>query len=486
VPVLRDVEFQLGAGRILGLVGENGAGKSTLMNILGGVLPPDSGEMRLHGMPFRPRNPAEATRAGIAFVHQELNLFTNLSVAENMYISDFPRRACLPFIHRRRLRSAAAKALASIDLSISPATLVESLSPGERQLVEIAKGLSSDARIMIFDEPTTSLTERETKRLFAAIQQLKSNGISQIYISHILGDVMRLCDDVLVLRDGQVVGAGPRSDFTVERLVSLMVGRRIEQLFPKRTSRPSESLALDVRNVSQPGLVNNIDFRLHRGEVLGVAGLMGSGRTELARILFGLDPMERGEIRLNDREISARGPRERIRQGMAFLTENRREEGLMMDAAIAENVSLVSLPEFRAQLGLLHHRRVDRKVAEAADDVRLDARSLHSQPVKTLSGGNQQKVVLAKWLLGEPSVFVLDEPTRGIDIGAKHEVYRIINAMAAGGAGVLFISSEIEELTGMCDRILVMSYGEIVDQLDSAEFDRERILRSALREAIPR
>lgn len=482
VRVLKGVSFAVKPGETVGLVGENGAGKSTLMNILGGNLRPDTGAMLLDGQPYAPASPREAEHAQVAFIHQELNLFPNLSIAENIFIQGFPRKASwLPFIDRHAIQERTRQLLAEVQLARSPNTLVEQLSAGERQLVEIAKALALDARLIIFDEPTTSLTSRETDRLFAIMAQLRARGIAMLYISHYLGHVQQLCDGIVVLRDGQVVGSGPKAELPLERMISLMVGREITQLFPAREAKPLPEVALDVRGVAQPGIVRDITFQVHRGEVLGISGLMGSGRSELARILFGLDPCAAGEIRLNGKLLNGLSSRERIQQGLAFLTEDRRAEGLCLEAAIAENVTLVSLPRFARGLA----RFVDRSACRTAVSrmraaVCLTPSARDAQPVKTLSGGNQQKVVLAKWLLNEPQVFILDEPTRGIDVGAKYEVYRLINELAARGAGVLLISSEVEELIGMCDRILVMRRGEIRDSVMPNEFNRERILRAAL------
>jgi ribose transport system ATP-binding protein len=358
---------------------------------------------------------------------------------------------------------------------------VEHLSAGERQLVEIAKALNLEARIIIFDEPTTSLSHRETEHLFTLIERLQQRGVAVIYISHVLQHVIRLCHRVAVLRDGAVVGSGAINEFSIDRLVSLMVGRTISQFFPTRTSKVEDQSVLEVEGVSRSGVVESISFTLHRSEVLGISGLMGSGRSELARILFGLDSCERGSIRLANAPLEYGGPRERIRRRMAFLTEDRRTEGLCMDAAIGDNIALVTLrAEARKPFRLLDHRRIRDAVTRIREAVRLTTSADTSQPVRTLSGGNQQKVVLAKWLLLRPSVLILDEPTRGIDVGAKTEIYQLINELAASGCGILMISSEIEELIGMCDRILVMREGEISDELRPADFDRERMLRSSL------
>jgi ABC-type sugar transport system ATPase subunit len=484
VQALRGVSLTVAAGEVLALVGENGAGKSTLMNILGGNHQPDAGGMRLDGQPYAPRNPTDATRHGVAFIHQELNLFPNLSIAENIFLTSFPKTAGLPWIQRGTLRATTAGLLLQVGLNLPPETLVERLSAGERQLVEIAKALSIDARLIILDEPTTSLSARETESLFALMQRLRARGLAMIYVSHILGDVLRLCDDLVVLRDGEVVGSGPAGEFTADRMISLMVGRSLTQLYPTRRSQATAQPVLEVKSVSQPYIVHNVDFTLHRGEVLGISGLMGAGRSELARILFGLDPHASGEIRLDGKPLGRTPPLDRIRRGLAFLTEDRRAEGLCQEASIADNIALVSLRQHaRPPLRLLDASRWRESIRTMREAVRLTANARDTQPVKTLSGGNQQKVVLAKWLLARPGVFILDEPTRGIDVGAKFEVYQLIHELADRGAGVLVISSEIEELIGICDRILVMRQGEIAGEFQRAEFDREKILAAALHTA---
>ncbi|MBE7539056.1 MAG: sugar ABC transporter ATP-binding protein [Opitutaceae bacterium] len=341
VPVLKGVSFAVPAGHTTGLVGENGAGKSTLMNILGGNLRSDAGTMQIGGHSYFPTDPTHAARARIAFIHQELNLFSNLSVAENIFLADLPCRRGLPLVDRRTLRLRTTALLDRVGLAVSPDALVETLSAGERQLVEIARAFSIDARLIIFDEPTTSLSARETETLFGLVRSLRRQGIAMIYISHILEHIRDLCDDLVVLRDGEVTASGSTAQFSTDQIVTAMVGRKLGQLFPSRRCLPTPVPALVARNVSQPCVVNNVSFTLNRGEVLGIFGLMGAGRSELARILFGLDPHASGEVSLDGTSIVGLEPRRRIERGLAFLTEDRRQEGICLEASIADNIALV-------------------------------------------------------------------------------------------------------------------------------------------------
>jgi ribose transport system ATP-binding protein len=457
VPVLRGVSLGVEAGRVLGIAGENGAGKSTLMNLIGGVHKPDSGSMLWNGAPYVPSGPLDAERHGISFVHQELNLFPNLSIADNVFL--------LPRIDRRTKATRTRDLLTRVGLDLDPAALVETLPPGDRQLVEIAKALRSEAQMVILDEPTTSLSSREIDRLFAVVRDLRSRGISLLYITHALEHLLGLSDSILVLRDGAVVDSGAVAEFDENRLVTSMVGRPVTQLFPPRDRRSSGQTVLEVRGVSEPGVVENIGFDLAAGEILGVAGQMGSGRTELARILFGLDRASAGTVSLKGVRIERLRPRERIRLGLAYVTESRREDGLFMDATLAENMRIV--------------QPSTTDVAELVSALRIACSDPDRQPVSQLSGGNQQKVALGKWLAAQPSVLILDEPTRGIDVGAKQEIYAFIARLAAGGMALLVISSEIEELLGLCDRVMVMAKGEVRGMFVPGD-GREAIMRAAL------
>ena len=484
VEVLKGVGFTLQAGHAIGLIGENGSGKSTTMNIIGGVLQPDAGSMRIAGEPYAPADTKDAAGRGVAFIHQELNLFENLTVAENLAMGSFPRRiAWFPQIDKRRMRQDAAALLKQVDLDIDPGTPVNQLAQGERQLVEIAKALGGQPRLIIFDEPTTSLTSRESERLFALVGRLKAQGIGIIYISHILDDVRRLCDGVVTLRDGALVDQCRQNEASIERMVHAMLGRPMSALFPERAGRPQgKTPRLEVRGLTQPGIIRDVSFRVMGGEIVGIAGLMGSGRSETARIIFGLDPVERGDILVGGVPLADRTPRGCMAAGMAFLTEDRRGDGLLMPESIMGNIELAKLADAAPTAiasAVSTKRKSDAKTL--AERLRIKAHDISAQPVRSLSGGNQQKVVLGKWLLRAPKVFILDEPTRGIDVGAKAEIYALIQKLAQDGAAVLIISSELEELLGTCDRILTMSHGEIVGEFEAPDFERAAILEAAMR-----
>ncbi|MCD1634802.1 sugar ABC transporter ATP-binding protein [Martelella mediterranea] len=479
VQVVKGVDLALGRGEILCLVGENGAGKSTMMNMLGGVHIPDEGIMLLAGEPYAPEKPADASAAGIAFIHQELNLFGNLSIAENILLNRLPHIGRLPIVNRRRMRREAEEAMRQVGLDLSPDTKVDTLAPGEKQLVEIAKALALDARIIILDEPTTSLTTRETEVLFALLKRLRAEGRSMIYISHVLADVMALADQILVLRDGSRVDGGPTGEFDIDRMILSMVGRSLEQLFPERHAAIGAPV-LEVENLSQPGVIRDISFSLKRGEVLGFFGLMGAGRSEMARVLFGLDPHSSGRIALNGEALPDDGARDRVARGMAFVTEDRRHEGLLMDSSIRDNMALVSLGRFAGAGGMVKADALSEEIGDMSSRLRLRTGDpTLSIPVHSLSGGNQQKVVIGKWVMNRPEVLIMDEPTRGIDVGAKYEVFTIMNQLAEEGVGILYISSELDELIGVADRILVMHQGMLSASFERGQFDRQAILSAA-------
>ena len=427
VSASKNVSKKIKKGKLVSLIGENGAGKSTIMNMIGGVIQPTSREMLINGKPYQPKSPADADEAGIAFIHQELNLFNNLSILDNMYITSFPKVKGTPFIAKKDIRRRVEELLKSLQLNVSPDILVEKLSPGERQLVEIAKAINSNPDILIFDEPTTSLTNKETEKLFQLIQRFKNEGKTFIYISNILEDVYKLSDEIIVLRDGEITDSGTMDEFTFDRMITSMVGRELKQLYPERINHTTKEIILEVKHLTQSGTVKDINLKLHKGEILGIFGLMGAGRSELARIIFGIDAYESGEIYMNGVPLKKAEPIERINQKLSFITENRREEGLMMELPILDNMGLVSLREFsKGKLGFVEAGAMLAASQEKAEQLRLKSGRIESANPKSLSGGNQQKVVIGKWLVSEPEVLIVDEPTRGIDVGAKSEVYSII------------------------------------------------------------
>jgi ribose transport system ATP-binding protein len=484
VRALHEVSFAAYAGEVTGVIGENGSGKSTTMNILAGVLSRDSGTILLDGAPYEPKTRQESEGLGIAFIQQELNIFPNLTIAENLFLGRAPKLVKgLPIISRARMHARARELLQAVDLAVDPAEAASSLTAGERQLLEIARALSAEARVVIFDEPTTSLTRREVARLFEIVQRLRARKVAVVYISHGLQDVLTLSNRIVVLRDGRVTRRFDNGGVTLDDLVVAMVGRSIDALFPERSAVPERSSpALDVRDVGEPGVIDNISLQVGKGEIVGLAGLMGAGRSELARILFGLDRHSRGTVRVNGRLVGAGDVRARLRCGLAFLTEDRRYDGLMMEASVADNISLAALPMYAGSLGLIAGRALAEAAQPLMQSLSVKCGDVQSTTVGHLSGGNQQKVLLVRWLLRKPTVFILDEPTRGVDVGAKEDIYRLLAEMAAGGMAILVISSELEELIGLCDRILVMHHGHIQVELDRASFNPEAILKAAFGE----
>jgi ribose transport system ATP-binding protein len=483
VQALQDVRLRLRRAEVLAVVGENGAGKSTLMKILGGVYPPDAGEIRLAGKPVSLGSVEEAERLGVVLIHQELNLAENLDLAGNVFLGREPTWGGPLRLIDRAIYADAERITHRLGLECSPRTVVGSLSLGQQQLVEIARALSLRSRVLILDEPTSSLTERETERLFQVIRDLRRDGISVIYISHRLREVSAIADRVVVLRDGRNAGELGREEINHEAMVRLMVGRELKHFFQRSYPDAAESSAprakvLEVRGLTwstrQP---QPIDLTLYAGEIVGLAGLMGSGRTELAETLFGIRPKLTGEIRLNGRPLRVRQPSEAIAAGIFLLPEDRRLQGLILSFSVKKNISLASLDRLR-RLGLVA-RGPEKQLAHDAC-ARLNVRTPSvEQTVGLLSGGNQQKVVLGKWLSRTPRVLLLDDPTRGIDVGAKSEIYALMDGLARQGLAVLMISSDLEEVLGMSDRVLVMQEGRLAGELPRGRMSEEAIMHLA-------
>ena len=473
VRALDGVGLTVGRGETVAVIGENGAGKSTLMKILAGVQAPDAGEIRVDGTPVRIDSVRAAEKLGIALIHQELNLCDNLDVAANIFLGREPRRRGL--IDFGRMEREAEGYLGAVGLEVSPRLPLSRLAIGHQQMVEIAKALSTGARLIIMDEPTSSLSQRETDNLFRVIRDLRSRGVAIVYISHRLGEVKEVADRVVVLRDGRNSGELGKDQIDHARMVKLMVGRELSQLSPHEPRAPGpEALAVEgLRTAAHPG--KPLSFAIRAGEIVGVAGLVGAGRTELLGALFGVEPTRGGTVRVGGQAVDFRRPLDAIRAGLAMVPEDRKQQGLLLEMAVRENLGLASLWRRRLAFGFLD-RPGERALSEELI-ARLRIKTPHDrQLVQFLSGGNQQKVVLGKWLALEPKVLLLDEPTRGVDVGAKQEIYRLMDELAGRGVAILFASSELEEVLGMSDRALVMHQGRIAGELPRAKLSEESVM----------
>ena len=475
VVALQGVSLQLRRGEVLALTGENGAGKSTLIKVLGGAYPPDEGQVLLEGAPVRLASVREAKRAGIALIHQELMLAPNLDVAGNIFLGNEDRSlGLLSRLRRRGMRDAAAALLGRVGLAHPPETPLSRLTVGEMQMVEIAKALALDARIIIMDEPTSSLTAGESEKLFEIIRQLRSGGMAIVYISHRMEEVLGLADRIMVLRDGRHAGDLSRAEATHEKIVGLMVGRELSaHYFPPRPEGGPGKTVLAVEDLLVPGAPAPVSFRAGRGEILGFAGLVGSGRTELMQAIFGATRALGGSIQLEGRPFWPRRPRDAIRRGVYLAPEDRKRHGLVLPMAVAQNISLPDIGNYRAG-GILDRGTEERVALAEVQRLRIKTPTIRRKVVN-LSGGNQQKVVLGKWLAMRPKVLILDEPTRGIDVGAKAEIYRHMAELAASGITILMVSSDMEEVMGMSDRVVVMHERRISGILLRAQLTQERI-----------
>jgi ribose transport system ATP-binding protein len=474
VHALRGVDFDVQSGEVHALIGENGAGKSTLMRVLGGEMPPNSGEIRVAGKITELHGPRAARAHGIAIIHQELALAPDLSVAENIFLGELSG-----VISWSALRRRAGELIASLGFDIDPGRRVSSLAVAHQQVVEIAKALSRKVKIIVFDEPTAVLSAQDAERLHEIIGRLRAEGVGIVYISHRLEEILSISDRVTVMKDGQVVATKPAVELTIDAMIRMMVGRPMAALFPEKGPRTIGEERLAARDLQAGRLVRGVTFSVRAGEIVGLGGLVGSGRTEVARVIFGADPLESGAILLDGKEAKIRSPKDAVRDGICLVPEDRKGQGIVLDAAIRINATMARLSAVVNRLGFVREAVERKLVNELAVSLRLKASRIDA-PVSTLSGGNQQKVVLAKWFHAGGNVIILDEPTRGVDVGAKSEIYGIVLKLAEAGKAVLVISSEHQELFGLCDRILVMGEGQLRGELKPPDYSEERLLSLAI------
>lgn len=475
VKALNEASLTVYPGRVMALMGENGAGKSTLMKVLTGIYLRDSGDITYCGEPAMFKGPRDSQNAGISIIHQELNLIPELTIAENIFLG---RELTNAFgrIQWNKMFAEADKLLQHLDVTYSSRTLLGSLSLGQQQMVEIAKALSFQSKVIIMDEPTDALTDTETESLFKVIRELREQGCGIVYISHRLKEIFQICDDVTVLRDGKFIGEAPTHALDEERLIEMMVGRKLEEQFP-RVAVPKGNVSLKVEHLSGLG-VDDVSFSLKQGEILGISGLMGAGRTELMKTIYGASPIYSGTVKLNGKMINPRTPRDGLANGIAYISEDRKGDGLVLGLSVKENMSLCSLEQLSAGLQIRHRYEIS-----ATDDfIRLFNIKTPSrnQLIGNLSGGNQQKVAIAKGLMTKPHVLILDEPTRGVDVGAKKEIYHLINQFKSEGMSIILVSSDMPEILGMSDRILVMHEGKISGEFDVKDADQEKLLSCAV------
>jgi ribose transport system ATP-binding protein len=476
VKALDNVFLRIFAGGVMALLGENGAGKSTLMKILSGVYTKDSGEILYNGKPLTVRDPKDAQNKGIAIIHQELNLIPELTVSENIFLGREPVNS-FGKIKYSEMNSLAAEYLSRLGEKTSPSAKVASLSVGQAQMVEIAKALSMNAEVIIMDEPTDSLTDIETENLFKVINELKNDGKALVYISHKLSEVFEVCDRATILRDGTFVAEKPVTELDEESIIQLMVGRPLFERYPRSECRLGE-IIFEAEGMTNQ-LVRDISFQVRRGEVVGIAGLMGSGRSEVAKTIFGVLPLISGEMRLEGKQLKVSHPADAISEGISYVSEDRKQLGLILGMTIKENITLPALKKYQ---NAFRHVSYDKETETSQEYIKkMSIKTTGpSQKVVNLSGGNQQKVAIAKGVVTEPKVLILDEPTRGVDVGAKKEIYELINLLKADGMGIILISSELPEILGMSDRILVMSGGRIAGEIVKADATQEKIMALAI------
>lgn len=480
VTALDDVSLQIRRGETHILLGENGAGKSSLIKVISGIYTAEEGEILYNDAPHTPERPRDALEAGIQVIHQELNLLTYLTVAENILFEKLPSR--FGVVDKRTLTQAAQELLDEVGLDVSPNTPLEQLGVAQMQLVEIAKALSAESQVLIMDEPTATLTSKEIDRLFTIIHKLKEKGVTIIYISHRLQEVFEIGDRFSVLRNGRLVGTHPLAGSEVSDIVKMMVGRELAHEYLFRNDIAPGQEMFRVEGVRVKDSAHPASFSVREGEILGVAGLVGSGRTEMLRAIFGADPKDAGELYLQGERIEINHPRDAVKQGISFLTENRKEQGLILDMPCYANITVTNLSEI-SRSGLLQTSQELAASERLIDDLAIKTPS-NQQLVRNLSGGNQQKIVIAKWLFRNTKVLMIDEPTRGIDVGAKYEIYTLLWDLAAQGKAIIMVSSDLPEIMGICHRVIVFSKGKISGEADRADFDQEQILSLAYQEYI--
>lgn len=476
VVALDNVQFRLRPGSVHALMGENGAGKSTLMKIIAGIYTPDRGTIRLRGEEVSLTSPLDALDQGIAMIHQELALMDWMTVAENVWIRREPKNA-LGLIDHQRMAEMTRKLFEQLRLKIDPTAEISTLSVAQRQMVEIAKAVSHESQVLIMDEPTSAITETEVEHLFEIIRDLKSRGVAVVYITHKMNELFEIADEFSVFRDGKYVGTHASADVTRDDIIRMMVGREITDMFPKEEAEIGEVI-MSVENLSLPGTFRGITFDLRRGEILGLAGLVGSGRSNVAEALFGVTPATEGRIRIAGRDVTMASPADAMREGMALLTEDRKASGCFLPLSILENMQIAALQDGHVKFGCVDEREMTSLCHEMKDKLRIKTPNLEER-IENLSGGNQQKALIARWLLTNPRILILDEPTRGIDVGAKAEIHRLISRLAQQGVAVIMISSELPEVLGMSDRIMVMHDGHMTGILDRAEADQVKIMQLA-------
>ncbi|WP_281657859.1 sugar ABC transporter ATP-binding protein [Halobacillus sp. Cin3] len=473
--VLEGVDIEIKEGEVHALMGENGAGKSTLMNILTGLHKKDKGTIQIDSQEKTFSNPKEAENYGIAFIHQEMNVWPELTVLENLFINREPVTS-FGIINTRKMKAVAEKRFEKLSISIPLHKDAGQCSVGEQQMIEIAKALMTDAKVIIMDEPTAALTDREIEKLFGVIRSLKASGVSIVYISHRMEEIFDVCDRITVMRDGRTIDTTPIPDTSFDEVVRKMVGRELTDRFPERKANPGETV-LEVKNLARPGVFQDVNFQVKSGEIVGVAGLMGAGRTEIMRTIFGLDGKYEGEIHVNGQHAVMKNPGQAIKLGLGLITEDRKDEGLVLDFPIKDNIALPSLKSFTKR-SLIQDGRELEFVEMLIKRLTIKTESAQTE-AKNLSGGNQQKVVIAKWIGIGPKVLILDEPTRGVDVGAKREIYQLMNELTDRGVAILMVSSELPEVLGMSDRILVVHEGTVAGELDRSVATQEKIMTFA-------